>query len=656
MIAMMSGALTNSAPSTPFWRRKPVLAAVLLLAVLAAYAVARGRARNQMQPTAYFEVKRGDFLISIVEGGNIEAVNEVVVRSEVEGTARIIYIVPEGTTVKKGDLLVELDSSSSQDAVNQQQINVEKAQFAVIQAEQQLAIQKSMVESEISAAELKLEFARSDLEKFQKGEAAQLLRDAQIEITNVLESLKIAEEKLNWTEKLYEKGFETKANLDRDRLSVSQTKLRLEQAQKKLWMLENFDLPKKRRTLEAAVEDAKDDLERVKMQGQRRLAQYEADVQTQKSTLELSKKKLERDMRQLANTKIYAPNDGLVVYAGGGGDRRFSSESMVEEGAVVRYRQELIKLPDITEFKVTVKVHESHVNQLHRGQPAYVVLDAMPDRRFQGAVNRVAPLPDTSSRWANPNLKVYATEILILEPLPNVKPGVSARAEIIITNLKSVLTVPIQCVTTRKGKQVVFLANNPTVPVPVSVGMYNTKFIEITSGLKEGDRVLLSPPYDAQEKDLAGAILGKDEKAEGLTNAPLERLNRSAPENGAENGAGGFLEPGAGRGGRSGERAGGSGDTAGAGGGFGPRGMGAAGQPGGAKGGPRFNREEMLKRFDTNGDGELDENEQAAMREAMRAFRRPGGTNAPAGFPAGPQPDGGTRPGGFSAPRTDGSR
>ncbi|MCX8156564.1 MAG: efflux RND transporter periplasmic adaptor subunit [Verrucomicrobiae bacterium] len=666
----MSTSSTIPAPP-PLWRRKPVLVVVALLAVFTAYAVVRGRAKNQVQPTAYFEVKRGDFLISIVEGGNIEAVNEVVVRSEVEGTARIIYIVPEGTTVKKGDLLVELDSSSSQDAVNQQQINVEKAQFAVIQAEQQLEIQKSMVESEISAAELKLEFAKSDLEKFEKGEAAQLLRDAQIEITNVLENLKIAEEKLGWTEKLYEKGFETKANLDRDRLSVSQTKLRLEQAQKKLWMLESFDLPKKRRTLEAAVEDAKDDLERVKLQGQRRLAQYEADVQTQKSTLELSKKKLERDMRQLANTKIYAPNDGLVVYAGGGGDRRFSSESMIEEGAVVRYRQELIKLPDISEFKVTVKVHESHVNQLTRGQPAYVVLDAMPDRRFQGAVNRVAPLPDTSSRWANPNLKVYATEILILEPLPNVKPGVSARAEIIITNLKSVLTVPIQCVTTRKGKQVVFLADNPSVPVPVNVGMYNTKFIEITSGLKEGDRVLLSPPFDAQEKDLAGAIVGKDEKTEGLTNTPPERLNRMVPENGRDNGAAGFPEPGSGRGprgqrgergergdgagmfgpgaGRGGENAGG-GDAAGPGGGGGP-----GGQPGAGRGGPRFSREEMMKRFDTNGDGELDENEQAAMREAMRAFRRPGGTNAPAGFP-GPRPDGGMRPEGFSAPRNDGSR
>ena len=73
----------------------------------------------------FYTVKRGDFLISVVEGGTLQAVNEVAIRNEVEGTARIIYIVPEGSYVKKGDLLVELDSASAQDQVNNQLIAVD---------------------------------------------------------------------------------------------------------------------------------------------------------------------------------------------------------------------------------------------------------------------------------------------------------------------------------------------------------------------------------------------------------------------------------------------------------------------------------------------------------------------------------------------------
>jgi hypothetical protein len=190
---------------------------------------------------------------------------------------------------------VELDSSSSLDSVNQQQINVEKAQFFLIQSEQQLEIQKSTVESEIAAAKLRVEFAQSDLDKHLKGEAVQTRRDAQIAITNVVEDLGINQQRLDWTEKLYKQGYETKANLDKDRLAVSQSSLKLEQAEKSLWMLETFDQPKKRRSLEAALQEATENFDRVKLQGERKLAQFQADVQSQRKTLELSQAKLDRD-------------------------------------------------------------------------------------------------------------------------------------------------------------------------------------------------------------------------------------------------------------------------------------------------------------------------------------------------------------------------
>jgi HlyD family secretion protein len=484
------------------FRRRPKLYSAILLVLLAPSLLFFRHSKPAVQPLDVADVRRGDFLISVVEGGNLEAVNEVSIRSEVEGTARIIFIVPEGSYAKKDELLVQLDSSSCEDVVNNQLINVEKAQFALVQSEQQLEIQKSVVESEIQAAKLRVEFAESDLEKFTKGEALQSQRNAQIDITNVIENLQIAQERLDWSEKLYKQGFETKGNLDKDRLTVSETKLKLEQTQKALWMVDTFDNPKRKRALESALEEARENLDRVKLQDERKLAQYRADVDSQKKTLELNQEKLEREKQQLKATKMYAPRDGLVVYGGSGGGR-FSSESLIEEGAVVRNRQEIIKLPDTTEMKVQVKIHESHINQIKAGEPAFVVLDSMPDERFRGVVNRIAPLPDSQSRWGNPDLKVYATEILITDRLPNIKPGVSARAEILVTNLSDVLTVPIQTVATHKGKQVVFLASAPGEAVPVTVGMYNTRFIQITSGLKEGDQVLLAPPFDAKEKDVA---------------------------------------------------------------------------------------------------------------------------------------------------------
>ena len=75
----------------------------------------RTRARGQQGPVSYHTVKRGDFPVSIIEGGALRAVNEVVVRNELEGMARIISIIAEGTQVKKGELLVQLDATDIQE-------------------------------------------------------------------------------------------------------------------------------------------------------------------------------------------------------------------------------------------------------------------------------------------------------------------------------------------------------------------------------------------------------------------------------------------------------------------------------------------------------------------------------------------------------------
>lgn len=160
---------------------------------------------------------------------------------------------------------------------------------------------------------------------------------------------------------------------------------------------------------------------------------------------------------------------------------------------------------------VEVRVHESHVRQVKPGLKAYVTIDSMPDRQFAGVVRKVAVLPDATSRYYSPNLKVYLTEVQIDEQLLDMKPGVSGRAEIIVTNLLDVLTVPIQAVTTWKNQQVCFVKRAARdLPVPVEVGLFNDRFIEIKSGLKEGERVLLAALSSADSMQSEEGTEGED--------------------------------------------------------------------------------------------------------------------------------------------------
>jgi len=570
----------------PPLRRRPVLfgaGAVLLLAVLV---FLFRPSKPAGEATAYHEVRRGDFTVSVVEGGTLSAVSEVIIRSEVEGTARIISIVPEGSFVKKGDILVELDSASAQDQVNLQQINYEKAKFGVEQSLAQFEIQKSATNSDYLASLLKLKLARIDLEKYEQGQRLVDFVEASNKLVQAEAQLVVNQDTYRNSTNLASKGYETKQKVDGDRLTVLNSANALIVASNSIWMLQQFDQVKQHEQFKASVLQAEQELQRVVSQNARRMAQYAADLVSQSNTLMLSEQKLERDKKNLAATIIKAPQDGLVVYQVS--DSHFSSESLVEGGAIVRNRQELIKLPDLAHMKVVIKVHESHVNMIRPGLPAYIMLDSMPDERFRGVVEKVAPLPDTQARWGNPNLKVYNTEIYLTDALPNVKPGASAKAEVIVTNIANAISVPIQAIATHKGKPAAYvLKRGKAEPRPVEVSMFNVKFIEITKGLEAGERILLSPPFESREKDLERTVLAENEKASAATNVPP----RATPAPTAP-GIGPGEPIAAAKGDRKGERARSRGN---------------------------LSLEEMLKQFDKDGDGQLNDTEREAMRTAMAA-------------------------------------
>lgn len=515
----------------PFAKRRPILSAACAVSILLIGFFLFKRSGINDSTLAYYQVDRGDFLVSIVEGGTLQAVNEVTVRNEVGGNSRIIYIVPEGTYVKKGQLIVELDTEDAENDLNAHMIRFEDDNADFIKSETDLVITRSTVESDIRKALLEVQFAKMDLEKFEQIEKEQEIRNAQIEIITAQESLKLAEERLEWSERLTEEGFETKSNLDRDKLSVTNQTLGLEKAESVKKMLSEFDLAKLEAEYRSLLEEAEQELDRVKTQGDSKIRQAISQLEIDKRQLELGTTKLAKLQAQLAAAKMYAPQDGLLVYAVS--SNRYSNESMIEEGATIRQRQAIVKIPDTSEMKVEVKVHESHVNQIKVGQTAFVVLDSLPDDRFRGEVTKIAVLPDAQSRYGNDNLKVYATQILIRDKLPDVKPGVSARAEIVITNLEDVIKVPIQCVTSVKGKQVCYVKTlGGPKPVQVEIGLFNTKFIEIKAGLESGDQILLAPPIDSSV-DLGGALINEGEsidlKSSNDSTTPV-RANPDQPD------------------------------------------------------------------------------------------------------------------------------
>jgi len=140
-------------------------------------------------------------------------------------------------------------------------------------------------------------------------------------------------------------------------------------------------------------------------------------------------------------------------------------------------------------------VHETSVDKVRPGQHAIITVDAFPDKTFQGEVIKVAPLPDPQQGFLNPDVKVYTTKVSMKGSHDSVRPGMSAKVEILVDQLDDVLIVPVQTVAIREGKKLCYvMASDTPQPRVVSTGAFNDTFVEIISGLEEGEQVLLNPP------------------------------------------------------------------------------------------------------------------------------------------------------------------
>jgi hypothetical protein len=191
---------------------------------------------------------------------------------------------------------------------------------------------------------------------------------------------------------------------------------------------------------------------------------------------------------QLDNCLVKAPKDGMVVYANESGRR--SDGPQIEEGASVREGQALIRLPDLTQMQVNVKVHESKVERLRRGLRAGIKIQ---DRRFQGSVISIANQPERTWFYSA-NIKEYATIVRIDGESSGLRPGMTAEVEILVANLEDVLSVPVQAVV-QQGENFYCWVETPKGAErrPVVIGATNNTFIEIKDGVLEGDEVLLNP-------------------------------------------------------------------------------------------------------------------------------------------------------------------
>lgn len=406
-------------------------------------------------------VRRGPFEHVVLEQGLIESSGSVEIRCEVKsansGGVKVLWVEEEGKHVKKGDKLIQLDSSSFDKELVQQQIVYNTSQAAVIQAENTLR-----------AAEI----ARIEYLEGTFRQAEQLILS---EIFVAEENLRRAQLAYQSTERLAAKGIVTSLQLEGDQFAVEKAKNELDSGRTKLEVLRKYTKEKTLKQFDSDITSAK--------------AKWESEQESNK--LELSK--LEDVKQQIAACTIASPEDGQVVYANLYSHRGGSAEFVLEAGATVRENQVLIRLPDPTKMQIKATVNESRISLIKPGMPVEITVDAARGRKLTGSVVKVNQYAEPGS-WSSGNIQEYASFVEIHEPPPEIRTGMNAEVRIFVERLAEALQVPVQALCETKGHYFCLVRNGDNFETrEVEVGSSNDTFMTIKANLKEGEIVVLNP-------------------------------------------------------------------------------------------------------------------------------------------------------------------
>ena len=513
---------------------------VLLLVTGGAAIVLSGWMRTPLSTDAdgasgTFPVREDDLVITVTESGNIKAQESTDIMCEVEGRGvEISSIVPEGTVitaedVAKGKILCQLNASELQDFYNREQISFSTAKANYLEAQEAHLIQKKQNESDIAAAQLAVEFGLMDLQNYLGENASQELIDDQsrdpnvvIEVTALLELLddpnelggeasqmlkqyqndillaegqfEKATDVLTGTQKLHDANYASDLDLKSAQLDVNRFRIQEESAVEALRLYKLYAYPKQTKQLVSDYHEAKRELDRTMARTRSQLAQAQAKLESSEASYNLQKTHVAKLERQIAACIIRAPSPGILIY-GSSSDWYQRREDPIEVGDMVRRGQKIFTIPNSNIMGVELRVHESSVNQVMPDQDVTITVEAHPDLAFYGKVVKVAPLPDPQHGWFDPGVKLYTTYVAIEGSHEVLKPGMSAKVEILVETLRNVKIVPVQVVENRAGKKFCYVATDSGPKEhEVITGAFNNTFVEIVSGLQVDEKVLLSPP------------------------------------------------------------------------------------------------------------------------------------------------------------------
>ena len=455
-------------------------------------------ARSYLHEDVAFEalpaatVQRGTLTVNIIESGTLQALQSVTLASEINSNrAKIVKIAPEGSYVQQGDLVIEFDQTPFDEELRKLHHEIKQANAAIVEATENLKLQRAKNETDLQEARNNIRAAETELQNILEGEGVIKLRELEMQAEQDRSAFEQAQQNVADLKDMLKAGFITQNELSKAELELKDATSKYNFTEQKGKIFREYTRPTQ---IEQAKQEARESQARLTQLED--VAAYlislqEANLQKEQAQLAGLQEKYQNALNEKAKTAIHAPIPGLVIYneiPDAGKTRK------VQVGDAVWSHQGLISLPDISRMLVETQVREIDIHKVSLDQPVAIQIDAYPDKAYTGIVHLIGSLAKAQGN-ASAGVKYFQVQVLLQESDARLRPGMTARVDILVERLENVLYVPLEGVFEKSGQKICHLVQGQTaVERPVQVGVLNQDVIQITDGLNEGDSIYLQDP------------------------------------------------------------------------------------------------------------------------------------------------------------------
>jgi RND family efflux transporter MFP subunit len=218
-----------------------------------------------------------------------------------------------------------------------------------------------------------------------------------------------------------------------------------------------------------------------------RYQQSQAAETAARSQIKAAEAALQATRVGLEYTLIRAPFDGVILTKNAD-----VGEVVAPFGSSVNAKAAVVTMADMDSLIVEADVSEINLAKIKAGQPCEITLDAFPEERFPGQVHMVVPTADRSKATVQTKVKFLNRDERVL---PEMSAKVAFLSRPVDPGEKPKIGISPAALTEKNGKTVAYRLTGDTVrEVPVMKGSPLADLVEITQGLKAGERVVLNPP------------------------------------------------------------------------------------------------------------------------------------------------------------------